>query len=266
VYTRRIAVVSLLAATSFGMAACTTPSTNSPGSAPTTTTAPQLSAADAFTKALGTLKTTGFDATVTQDSIGVTIKSSVDYSTKSASQSATVSAGGLNLSVDVIEVNSDLWVKADMGPLARGANIDKTKWYKVDASKLKPDALPFDLSGAEPLGIGSVFTSVSNVARTDATHLTGTVDLTKATGPEAPDKSTITDAGAAAAAVPFVATLDDQGRLTELKLTPAAANKDLDFDVTFSNYGSPTSISAPAAADVLPATDGIYQALNGLAG
>lgn len=260
---RRFAVVSLLLATGLGLAAC---STNSqPGSAATTTPA-QVSPADALTNALATLKNTGYDATLTLPAQGATAKTSVDYANKAATQA--VYTGNQTLSVAYTEIGSDLWVKADFGPLAQNLNIDKTKWYKFDASKLKPEAIPFDLSGGEPphptrplawpLGIGAVFTNVANVTRTDATHLTGVVDLTKATGPEAPGKSSVTDAAA-----PFTATLDGQGRLTDLKITGA---NDFNLDITFSNYGSPTPIAAPAAADVLPAPDGLYQALNGTSG
>jgi hypothetical protein len=66
------------------------------------------------------------------------------------------------------------------------------------------------------------------------------------------------------AAVPFTATLDGQGRLSELKIT--GANEAFNLDITFSNYGSPTPIAAPAVADVLPAPDLLYQALNGTSG
>ncbi len=257
---RRFAAVSLLLATGLGLAAAC--STNSqPGSAAATTVA-QVSPADALTNALATLKTTGYDATTTLPAQGATVKTSVDYADKAATQAASINQ---TLSLAFTEIGSDLWVKADFGPLAQNLNIDKTKWYAVDTSKIKPEAIPVDLFGdqqphptrplAWPLGIGAVFANVANVTRTDATHLAGVVDLTKATGPEAPGRSSATDA-----AVPFTATLDGQGRLTELKIT--GANQDINLDITFSNYRSPTPIAAPAPADVLPAPDGLYQAIN----
>jgi hypothetical protein len=167
------------------------------------------------------------------------------------------------------EIGTDLWVKADFGPLGKNLNVDKTKWYKLDASKLSTDVIPFDLDGrgtphptrplSWPLGIGTAFASVANVTRSDATHLAGVVDLTKATGSEAPGKSSATYA-----AVPFTATLDSHGRLTDLRITETDA--DFDHDTTFSNYGSPTLIAAPAPNNVLPAPDGLYQAINGTSG
>jgi hypothetical protein len=261
----RFGVVSLLIATGLGLTACGTHS--QPGSAPTTTPA-QVSPTDALTNALATLKNTGYDATLTLPGQGATVKTSVDYANKAATQATTVNRGNQSLSEAFTEIGSDLWVKADFGP-ATGLNIDKTTWYKVDASKVKPDAVPFDLSGggqtrptrplAWPLGIGPVFANVANVTRTDPTHLSGVVDLSNATGPEASGKSSASDA-----AVAFTATLDGQGRLTELKIT--GADEAFNLDITFSNYGSPTPIPAPAAADVLPAPDGLYQVINGTSG
>jgi hypothetical protein len=261
---RPFAVVSLLLATGLGLAACNTNS--HPGSANTTTPA-QVSPADALTKALATLKNTGYDATLTLPAQHATTKTSVDYANKAGTQ--TVYVGDQTLFEAFTQIGSDLWLKADFGSGAQNLNLDKTTWYKVDASKLKPDAIPFDLYGSEPprptrllawpLGIGVVFANVTNVTRTDATHLTGVVDLTKATVPAVPGKSSATDA-----AVPFTATLDGQGRLTELKIT--GTNEDLNLGITFSNYGSPTPITAPAPAEVLPAPEGLYQAFNATIG
>jgi hypothetical protein len=59
--------------------------------------------------------------------------------------------------------------------------------------------------------------------------------------------------------VKFDATLDDQGRLIELKLTSSGSDS-LDQDIKFSNYGSPTPVTAPT--DSVPAPDGVYQFLN----
>jgi len=260
---KRFAVVSLLA-TGLGLAAC---STNShPGSAANTPT--KVSPADALTNALATLRTTGYDATLTLPTQGATSRTSVDYANTAATQAISIGIGNRSWNEAFTQIGSDLWLKADFGPGNQNLNIDKTKWYKLDASKLTPEETPFDVSGGErpratrplawPLGIGAVFASATNVTRTDATHLAGLVDLTKATGPGAPGKSSVTDA-----AVPFTATLDGHGRLTELKITGTA--EVFNLDITFSNYGSPTPIAAPAA-DVLPAPEGLYQALNETSG
>jgi hypothetical protein len=259
---RRFAVVGPILAASLGLAACGT--TSQPGSVPATTPA-QVSPADALTNALATLKNTGYDATLTFRANHATVRTSVDYANKAVTQA--LSMGDQTSSQAFTQIGPDLWVKADFGPLDQNLNIDKTKWYKLDASKLKPEAIPFDLNGTPhpirplswPLGIGTAFASVSNVTRSDATHLAGLVDLTKATGPEAPGKSSTTYA-----AVPFTATLDGHGRLTDLRITETEA--DFDLDITFSNYGSPTLIAAPAATDVLPAPDGLYHVMNGTSG
>jgi hypothetical protein len=255
---RRAALLSALVAAGLGLAACgtTSPSANSP--APTTT-AP-LAPADAFSHALAALKTTGFDTTISHPAQSATIKGTVDYAHQSAAETATVDLLGQTFVVAATKVGNDLWLKIDLGDLTRAAGIDKSTWYLVDPSKLGSDSLPFDPAGAEPLAIGALFTSVSNVQRTDATHLTGVVDLTKATGPQSPGADTLTQAGAAASTVAFTATLDGQGRLTEVKATPS--DDDLAFDITITNYGSPTAITAPAGA--VPAPAGVYTALSGL--
>jgi hypothetical protein len=261
---RCFAVVSLVLTAGLGSAACSV--NGQPGSAAATTPA-QASPGDALTNALATLENTGYDATLTIPAHGVTVRTSVDYANRAATQAVYID--NQTLSEAFTEIGNDLWVKADFGPLTQNLNIDKTKWYKLDASQLKPDAIAFGVRGGErphatrplawPLGIGAVFASVADVTRTDASHLAGTVDLTNATGPGAPGKSSVTDA-----AVPFAATLDGQGRLIELKI--AGADADVNLAITFANYGSPTPVAAPAAAEVLPAPDGLYQALNGTSG
>jgi hypothetical protein len=258
---KRFAVVSLLA-TGLGLAACGTSS--EPGSA-TTTTPAQVSPADALTNALATLKNTGYDATLTLPTQGATSRTSVDYANKAATQTISVGIGNPSLYEAFTQIGSDLWLKADFGPSAPNLNIDKAKWYKFDASKFRQN--PYDLSGGEPaaptrplawpLGIAAAFANVANVTHTDATHLAGVVDLTKATGSETAGKSSKADA-----AVPFTASLDGQGRLTELRINGTNFN----LSITFAAYGSPTPVAPPAAADVLPAPDGLYQALSGTSG
>lgn len=251
--TRRFTVVSLLLTAGLGLAAC--------GTTATTTPTP-VSPADALTTALATLRNTGYDATLTIPAQGATVKTSVDYANKAVTQ--LVSVNGAQMT-SFTEIGGDLWVKADFGPSAPNLNIDKAKWYKFDASKLRQN--PFDLSVGEqpqptrplawPLGIGAAFANVANVTYTDATHLAGVVDLTRATGSDTAGKSSTADA-----AVPFTASLDGQGRLTELRINGVNFN----LSITFADYGSPTPIAAPAAADVLPASEALYEAFSGTSG
>ena len=100
------------------------------------------------------------------------------------------------------------------------------------------------------------------MTRTDSTHLTGTVDLTAATGVSAPDAGDLQSSGDAAKTVPFAAALDGQGRLVKLSINADAFNPNLSQSYSFSNYGSPTTIQAPPAAQVSPAPATMYSFLN----
>jgi hypothetical protein len=120
----------------------------------------------------------------------------------------------------------------------------------------------FDLDRADALDLTGLLSNVNSVTRTDATHLAGTVNLTAATGVSRPRPDTLATAGAAAAAVPFTITLDDQGRLTDLNITGTGPASDLTEEFGISSYGSPTQVTAPAAADVIDAPAVLYELLN----
>jgi hypothetical protein len=262
VKTRRTAVVGVLIGAGLALtAACSTSTSSGTPTAVPTTTTPALSPAQQLTSAFAQLGTAGYDAKITQGNSSGT--ASVDNPNHSATVTLAASESGLQLHASATKIADKLWIKFDFGAaLNRQAGIDPTKWMLVDPSKLKQDVLPFDLTGPDALQIAGVFTSVTNVTATDATHLAGTVDLTKAIGPNKPSKDDLSGAGSAAAAVPFTVTLDGQGRITELKITPDSAHPTLNMTATFSNYGSPSPITAPPAADVVPASPAIYGILN----
>jgi hypothetical protein len=255
--TRRSAIVVLLATAGLALTACSTSTPSStPTSAPTTT--PALTPAQRLTAALAKFAGAGYDVKVTFGPVVVT--GSVDNSTHSATLLFSGTVGGVHRQGGATKIGEKLWLKVDFGPQKnQEAKIDPTKWMLVDPAKLKPGQVPFDLTGPDALQVAGVLTSVTNVTATDATHLSGTVDLTKAIGPSTPGStSAIQSAGSAAAAVPFTVTLDDQGRMLELKITADASHPLLSDDIVFSNYGSPSPITAPADADVVPAVPALY--------
>jgi len=84
---------------------------------------------------------------------------------------------------------------------------------------------------------------VTEVTAKDATHLTGTMDLTAIGGVSGPDQSDI-DRRPKAKATPFTATLDATGRLTGLAINgPAADNLAMAF--TFAHFGTVKAVSSP---------------------
>jgi hypothetical protein len=254
----RIALASLgaLAATSLALSACST-NTSASGGASASPSA-SVAAGVALTNSILALGGQGFDIAATEGTLSGT--GSIDPSTEAGSLEIKGTQQGVALDVGFTEIGNDIWAKVDLGALSGQLGIDPKKWMKLDGSKLTGiDAKPFDLASKDPLQISKLITSVADVKRVDATHLTGTVDLTAATGPSAPDPDAVNKAGAAAKALPFAATLDNQGRLTELKIN---ASSDIAVDIKLSNFGSPTAVTPPPTSDVIPAPAMIYQFFN----
>ncbi len=257
---RLTAGIGIIAAATFAFAGCT--ATGTPSTTVTTTT-PEISPAEALTAALGKLKGQSYDVNLTDRGGTLTAHGSVNGAENSASISEQGTLEGQHISISATEVDTNLWVKLDFGPLNAQLSLDRSKWMLVDKSRItKASGTPFDLAGPDAFGITGLLTSVSGVTRSDATHLAGTVDLTAATGVNKPAAGDLTKAGAAAKTVPFTVTLDDQGRLVDLKIKASGAAADLAGQLVITNYGSPGPITTPPAVDVIPAPPVLYEVLN----
>lgn len=254
-----VAGLGVLAAASLALAACS--STSGSASPKAQSASPSVAPADALVAAATSLNGKGYDMTLT--AANVTGKGSVDPANHAVTFDAKASEGGQTIELNLTGIGSDLFAKIDLGALNSQIGIDPSKWLKVDASKVDASTIGLDLSNlSDVLDIGSLTKAVSNVKRTDATHLTGTIDLTNLTGVEKPDADVLKKAGAAAKSVPFTATLDDQGRLSDLKISGDSIDSGLSVDIALSNVGSPTAVTPPPAADVIPAPAAIYQLLG----
>ena len=261
---RRIAVaaVGALAVASLALSACSSTSTSGSAGATTTLSAsPSVAPADALLAAATSLNGKGYDMTLTAAS--VTGNGSVDPTNHAVTFDAKASEAGQTFELNLTAIGSDLWAKIDLGAFNSQFGVDPSKWLKIDATKIDESSIGVDLSNlSDVLDIGSLTKAVSNVHRTDATHLTGTIDLTNLAGAEKPDADALKKAGAAAKSVPFTATLDDQGRLSDLKINGDSIDSGLSVDIAISNVGSPTAVTPPPAADVVPAPAAIYQILG----
>jgi hypothetical protein len=238
--------------------ACSTQST--PVATPPTTAILTPSGPDALKAALDRLTGASYDFTaklVDRNSTTVLV-GSVDGRTR-AKVTVDGNEAGSNIHLETIIINGDGWFKIDSSSFDTQFGVDPTKWMKADLSRLNHRTGPPDLAGLDVLDTHGLFTTIGPVTRTDSTHMTGTVDLTAATG-DVSDPATIAAAGAAAKSAPFLVSLDDQGRISHLSYSVPGTKTD--FQVQYTNYGSPSLIEPPDATGVIPMPDKVYPALN----
>jgi hypothetical protein len=245
------------------LAACGTSNLGT-GTPPATVASPSLPPPkDAFLASLKALSQTSSDLMLKQGEGSGTAK--VDPATKSAAVSMSGVVEGTNIKIDLIAIDPDVWLKLDFGAAGnRQLRINPTKWMKIDKAKVTSDtAFPIDLkSSSDVLDLPDLFVGLGEVQRTDSTHYSGTVDLTKAGGVSALSQDDLKKLGDKASSTPFTAVLDGQGRLMSFKIDTTAVDATLTTELTVNSYGSAATITKPAAADVVPAPAALYQLLN----
>lgn len=138
-------------------------------------------------------------------------------------------------------------------------------WMHVDATKVKKgedltlDPANPDLTGATTL-VDAVVT-----AQGDARSVTGTLDATKLGEDHGPwEAADFTAMGETAKALPYTATLDEQGRLTKLVLDAPKAGEvpagPWTIDIT--GYGAQTAQEKPAKGEVTEMPENAYEMIN----
>jgi hypothetical protein len=259
---RRAAAVAVLAVL-IGASACSGSDQAGPGPAATAARPRLPSAAETLTLALALNKGMNCDMTVTQPGRDSIATGSVNYATQSATITSKARSGDTIVSIMATQVGPKLWAKIDLGSTNARLGLNAKKWYLVDQAKLTgPDAKLFDVAHYDVLDIAGLMANTSGLARKDATHITGTVDLTRATGVSAPTANDLSKAGSGAAKIPFRMTVDDQGRLVDLLIQADTVDPALTNEYAFSNFAAPGPIAAPLAADVATAPAAVYTIFN----
>jgi hypothetical protein len=257
---RRYAVTGLavLTAASLALAACTSGSkaADSPSPSASPTVDPTLALANAAV----TLVDKGFDfkETLGDSTNGFTGTGTVNPTQQATALSGTGGADGVSLQIGVTEVGTSLYVKVDAGALNSTLGLPNT-WMTVDPMKITNPSIPFDVKGLDLLDLKTLFTTATALKWTDPNTITGTIDLTKATGALVPQG--VSKYAAQAAATPFTATFDSTGQFASISVDTTAYDKTDNVSVTFSNVGTPSPVTAPSGPTT-PAPDGAYQLLN----
>jgi hypothetical protein len=202
------------------------------------------------------LATTGHD--VTMRTAASTMKASVDPATHTSM--AAVSNG--TIEIDEVVSHGKVFVRVNFGvALDRQLGIQPYAWMAMDPSKINSDnALLIQPNGAEPVDLAGISKGITSLTRTDAQHLTGTIDLTKVTGHTVPNPAEVAKAGHPATEVPIAIRADGQGRISEFTVRADGFDPTLSLDVLYSDYGSPSTIEVPSGSPAAP--DLLYSVFN----
>ncbi|MEU8263524.1 hypothetical protein AB0C02_23225 [Micromonospora sp. NPDC048999] len=190
----------------------------------------------------------------------------VHLPSKSAEVKVETASDELSMTMHLVFIDDDSWVKLELaGPMADvvpGFKEMKGKYQHLDRSKLKGTAkeLSFDFADVDPAGAEKMIKAIVDVKQAGEGTYEGTIDATKATDADLLDADTIKALGDQASAVPFTAKVDAQGRLTEFAVQiPAAGGAEAQTLTVTYDYGAATAVQAPPAAQVVEASDQVYE-------
>ncbi|MFB9408057.1 LppX_LprAFG lipoprotein [Dactylosporangium matsuzakiense] len=166
--------------------------------------------------------------------------------------SVSVSSGGASLTIDTVEVRGNAYTRLTGLPLP---GFDGQLWYSVDTAKVtRPGSLGLSAI-KDPTGVQALIAAAHDVRR-DGRKYAGTVDMTRVAAWGPVNVAQVMQLGAAAKAVPFEATVDDQDRLA----TVTVSIPDNPVTATYSDFGAPVTADEPKGAQPLP--DHLYGMLG----
>ncbi|MET7423765.1 hypothetical protein [Dactylosporangium sp. NPDC005555] len=189
-----------------------------------------------------------------------TFTGSIDPTGKQQVKVDGVAAGGLKYTIEGIALGADYYFKTSIPT----TGVNAKKWYKLDRSKIKKDAIIGLIETKDPTASQGVLARVTTATQPDPATITGTYDLTGGGDLGIDDAAVLQALGDKAKSAPFTATLDGK-HLVSLKITVPAygtvAEQTLTVDYT--GHSQPVTVAAPKAADVLAAPAAVYGLLNG---
>jgi hypothetical protein len=262
--TPRLAGLGLatMATAAFAVAGCDNGTATSTASAPpssaaatpavTTSSSADPAAVSALSKAVGLLDTQSFTVTATSGS-GFKLTGAIDAPKGNATAQLTASGPNAEINIKTLLLGNDLY--AQVPGITKG-----NTWTHLDGSRLPAGAtIGLKPGQIDPVGTANLLGTATDVSSTGPNAYAGSLDLTKAAGMAGLSQVTIDSYGSAAQKVPFTATLDDQGRLTKMTVTPPQGQP---IEVAYSGYGQPVSAARPAASEITEAPDSLYKSLG----
>ncbi|MER7890599.1 hypothetical protein AB0C04_10945 [Micromonospora sp. NPDC048909] len=156
--------------------------------------------------------------------------------------------------IRMLIVGNDAYLKVT------GATSLPKKWLHMDATKLGESGQLNLMPEGDPGGANKLIKSVVEVKETAPGSFAGTMDYTRSV----PNDKDIAALGDKAKAVPFTATMDAEGRLTQTAVDISALHESLGtMTTTFSDFGTAVNVSKPPAADTQEAPAELIKAFGG---
>ncbi|MGC5029882.1 hypothetical protein [Micromonospora sp. DT229] len=261
-----------------GVAACTTTGDGTAGTTatPSATTTASGAAGDADAKQAlldSTREISNGNFRFRMSGAGSTAEGQVHEPSQSAQMKVSIGepTDDLAMTLDLIHAKPDSWVKLDLQGSAASSvpgrdKLSLGKYQHLDQTRIQGNRnLGFDFDKVDPAGSAVLTQAITEVRRTGDGAYAGTIDLSKAAEAGSLDQSMITALGAQANSVPFTATTDAQGRLTELVLQVPGVQAGVttqEIRVTYSDYGNATAAQKPPADQVVEAPPELYNLFN----
>ncbi|WP_412543232.1 hypothetical protein R8Z50_12390 [Longispora sp. K20-0274] len=245
-----LVALTLAAAVPLAAGCATKDSPSAKGAAPSASATPEVPAKDALTDAMKKLEgqplVFGVDTTLAAGQ-AVTSTGQADPAGKKVALDTTVTAAGQKLATKLVLIDKDLWIRFEGIP---GAG---DKWLHINLDKL-PESSKTRKQLADPSNTAALLGAIATAERLDAGTFYGTVDLTKLGGVSSLEQLKLGDVTKTA----FTAKVDPQGRLTKLSVSLGTAGE---ITASYTEVGKPVTVTAPPAADVVEAPEGVLGSL-----
>jgi hypothetical protein len=250
------AVLGLVAALTFGAVGCAdSGTTNGAADKPAARPDPTAALASAATKLRET--TARIDA---EFGPANTMTGALDPPNERGTITMTFPTDAKSIALEMLLIGTDIFLKMGPGgpPLP---GVEPGKWMHLDQAKL-PANNSFGLKPGEfdPTGSAKFLKAAATAEWADDHTIKGTIDLTKSDGARGLTEEHLSEIGPKAKAVPFEATIDDEGRLTRmvLDIPMPAGQPTVTVTVRYSDFGAPVSVAEPPAGEVVEAPETMY--------
>jgi len=182
----------------------------------------------------------------------------VDPAAKQSSLTVTIDADE-DFKTEVLLLDTELYLRISGLPLP---GLDGQKWFKIDRSRIKSFTALGIQDVDDPSGVKTLAKTIATIQKTGDRSYKGTLDLTKGSTAFGLDEAAARALGDKAKAVPFEATVNEQGKLATWKMVIPAhgTEKETPFDLTYSEHGGKFPLTKPADAAAPP--DAVYDILQ----